>query len=208
MKKMFKLGMIMFTAIMLVSGCSGKSAKAEAETEPPQTLYPISIDGNEILIGQTTVQALLDQGFNITVSEMTEDKKINKYEVDPEAALEPNTYYSGGSIWITDKIFALISIVSDENTTKMGDAVIARLEFSLISGEKSDLEKISLNNVPVTEITRDKAGEMFPDFSGDDNVWLQYGSEYDYTLSFSQEDHLLSKFSVDKEYDIDWTTKK
>ena len=33
-------------------------------------------------------------------------------------------------------------------------------------------------------MSREKAGEMFPDFSGDDYMWLQKGEDYEYFLSF------------------------
>ena len=196
-KKFLKTGVILFMAAMLLAGCSGKSSKTETEAEPEQALYPVTIDGKEILVGQTTVQTLLDEGMNVTVSEMTEDKQINKYEIDPDATLEPNSYYTGGSIWVTDSIFA-----------RMGDAVIARLEFSLTSGEKSELEKITFNGVPVSAISREKAGEMFPDFKGDEYMWFQSGDDYEYFMSFSTTDSMMNKFSVEKEYDVDWNSKE
>ena len=155
MKRVFKTGMILLAAAALLSGCSGKNGKEEtASAEPAQVLYPVAIDGKEILVGETTVQTLLDQGMNVTVSEMTEDKQINQYEIDPEAELEPNTYYTGGSIWVTDSIFAHISLVTDEKAVRMGDAVIARLEFSLVSGEESELKRIAFNGVPVSRFQR------------------------------------------------------
>ena len=146
--------------------------------------------------------------MNVTVSEMTEDKQINHYEIDPEAELEPNTYYTGGSIWVTDSIFAHISLVTDEKAVRMGDAVIARLEFSLVSGEESELKRIAFNGVPVSEMSREKAGEMFPDFSGDDYMWLQKGEDYEYFMSFDPTDHMLSSFSLEKEYDVDWSSEE
>ena len=66
-----KTGVILFMAAMLLAGCSGKSSKTETEAEPEQALYPVTIDGKEILVGQTTVQTLLDEGMNVKVSEMT-----------------------------------------------------------------------------------------------------------------------------------------
>ena len=207
-KKFLKTGVILFMAAMLLAGCSGKSSKTETEAEPEQALYPVTIDGKEILVGQTTVQTLLDEGMNVTVSEMTEDKQINKYEIDPDATLEPNSYYTGGSIWVTDSIFAHISLVTDENAVRMGDAVIARLEFSLTSGEKSELEKITFNGVPVSAISREKAGEMFPDFKGDEYMWFQSGDDYEYFMSFSTTDSMMNKFSVEKEYGVDWNSKE
>ena len=209
MKKSLKTAAIIaaVAAVLALSGCSGKGAKKETTAaEPAQELYPVTVDGKEILVGQTTVQALLDGGLKVTVSEMTEDKQIIQHEVDPEMELEPESYYSGGSVWITDSVFAQISMVTGEEAVRMGDAVIARLEFSLISGEKADLDKIEFNGVKVSEISRKKAGEMFPDFTGDEYMWLQKGSDYEYFMGFSAEDTMLTQFSVEKEYDVDWSS--
>ena len=55
------------------------------------------------------MQTLLDAGFKVTVSDSSADfSEITQFEIDPEQELEANTYYSGGSVWITDSIFANI----------------------------------------------------------------------------------------------------
>ncbi len=203
-----------FTAMLLMflgvvtAGCSNTDKTSETEEAPPAVVYPVSIDGSEILIGETTVKTLLDKGLKITVSEMTPDKQINHYEIDPETELEANSYYSGGSIWITDSSFAHISMVTDENNVKMGEAVIAYLEFSLSSQDKTGLDNLLFNGVPVTEISREKAGEMFPDFTGDENMWFSPASmtDYEYFMSFDM-DGMLNKFSLKKKYDVDWNSK-
>lgn len=208
MKRMLKTVILILTAAILLAGCSGQGGKKEEETEPAQALYPVSIDGIEILMGQTKMQALLDGGLRVTVSEKTADNKINQIEIDPEMQMDANSYYSGGTIWITDSIFAHIALVTDEDSVKMGEAVIARLEFYMTDTNESGLEKISFNNVPVKEISREKAGEMFPDFTGDDYIVLQYGLDYDYSLSFDQQNNMLNKLSITKKYDVDWSSKK
>ena len=81
----------------------------EPEPEVEEPLYPVSIRGTEIRVGETTVQALLDAGMEVTWSEMTSDMQIEEYVVDPEMELEANSYYSGASIWVTDSTFAHIS---------------------------------------------------------------------------------------------------
>ena len=208
MKRLLKTGMLVLTAAMLLTGCSSQGGKKEAEeTEPSQTRYPVSIDGKEILMGETKMQTLLDNGLRITVSEKTENNQINQIEIDSEMKMETNSYYSGGTIWITDSIFANVSLVTDKDAVKMGDAVIARLEFHLRREEKSDMERIAFNGVPVSEISREKAGEMFPDFKGDDYMLFQNGTDYEYFMSFNQEDSMLDNFSITKEYDVDWTSK-
>lgn len=205
MKKSVKyLGLLLLTSVLL-TGCGGSAEEEEAQAQPQQELYPVTIDGTEVRLGETTVQALLDKGLTLTVSEADENMNITEYEIDPEMELERDSYYSGASISISDNLFAHISLVTGPSTTRMGDAVIAYMEFYFQSADKSELEKISFNGVPVTEISREKAGEMFPDFTGDDNMWLQYGPDYDYTLSFDT-DKMLVKLSLSKKYDVDWSS--
>lgn len=200
MKKLLMSGMIMAAALLLVAGCGKK------EEQEQQKLYPVSINGSEIRVGETTVQTLTDAGLKITVSKDTagDMSDISRYELDPDQQLEANTYYSGGSIWISDSVFAHISVATGDEAVTMGDAVIARLEFDLAGAGEEDLSGIQFDGVPVSELTREKAGEMCPDFSGDENMWLQYGTDYKYDLNFDSEGKMI-KFSIEKEYDVDWT---
>mgnify|MGYP006922122352 FL=1 len=214
MKNIFKrsgiLALLLFFITTAVTGCSGER-KEEPVEEVEEPVYPVTIDNVEIRIGETTVQSLLDKGFKMTVSELTPDNEYYQYEIDPELELEANSYYTGGSIWITDQIFVHISIVTDEEAIRMGDAVIAYLDFSLAGGDEADLERIAFNGVPITELNRDKAGEMFPDFTGDENMWFSPYTmkEYSYFLGFnSQTDYSLMRFSVEKEYDVDWNSEQ
>ena len=209
LKKWSLVGLSLIFIVMTLTGCSGENKDDKTSNKPEEKLYPIMIEGQEILVGQTTVGTLLDKGFKVTVSEMTADKQINKYEIDPNEELEANSYYTGGSIQINDSLSALISLATDEKSVKMGDSVIARLEFTFLSEDRSYLDNILFNGVSVNELTRDKAKEMFPDFTGDDNMWFSPASmtEYKYFLSFSWEGQ-LQNFYVEKKYDVDWSSKK
>lgn len=203
-KKRYTIGLILTALVLMTAGCaSGEKEEEKAE----EVLYPVSIDGTEILVGETTVQALLDKGFKVTVSEMTADKQINEYEIDPEEMLEANSYYSGASIWLTDSSFAHVSLATDEENIRMGDAVIAYMEFSLSATDRTGLDKIAFNGVPVTELTREKAGEVFPDFTGDQNMLFSQPTmlEYQYFMGFGA-DGMLTQFSVKKDYDVDYSS--
>ena len=207
------LGLLVICFAVAAAGCSSGKDDKKSDSDNEETkgvIYPVSIDGTEIRVGETTVQALLDKGFKITVSEMTSDNQINQYEVDPEEELEAKTYYSGGSIWITDKTFAHVSMVTGDESVKMGEAVIAYMEISISNEELKSLNNVLFNGVPVTEITREKAGEMFPDFSGDDNMWFSPATmtDYKYFMSFSAKEKILNNLSVEKKYDVDWNSKK
>lgn len=203
-KKLITAGLAMVMGMALMTGC-GQSGNTPKEEKPPQQCYPVTINGQEVRVGETTVQTLLDQGLVVTVSEMDSSNHITKYEIDPDMELESNSYYSGASISITDSNFAHISMVTDEEAVRMGDATIAMLEFYL-GGTSEDRSAIELNGVPVNEITQEKAQEMFPDFSSYDYYMHEYGDDYEYSLSFSQQDELLSHFILKREYDVDWSS--
>lgn len=202
MKKKWILGFILALVLITVAGCSDGSKGEDDTKASEEVLYPISVNGTEIRVGETTVQALLDAGLSVTVSE-----NFESYEVDPETELEANSYYTGASVWVTDSIFALISFVTEDEAVKLGDAVIARLEFQMYGEEDTSvLEKITLNGVPITEITHAKAEEMFPDFTGNEVMWLKKGLDYEYDLNFDMETTLLKSFTVARKYDVDWSS--
>ena len=203
-KKSAVVALVLLLGAMLITGC-GQDGGESKEKEPALPLYPVTVNGTEIRMGETTVQALLDQGLSVTVSEMDSNHQITKYEIDPEAILEPNSFYSGASIQISDSIFAHISMVTEDEVVRMGDSTIAWLEFYL-GGDAEERANITLNGVPVNEIDHDKAIEMFPEFSSYDNYMSsKYDPIYEYSLSFSQQDGLLSKFIIKRKYDVDWS---
>lgn len=205
LKKCGMAGVLLVLSVMLTTGCSNGGKNGEAEEASADPVYAVTLDGSDIIIGETTVQTLLDKDLKITVSEMSEDYEITQYEIDPEAELEANSYYTGGTVWITDTIFANISIVTDEENIRMGDAVIAYLEFSMSDEDASGLDKILFNNIPVTELSREKAGEVFPDFTGDETMWFSPASvsDYKYFMAFDSSGR-MTKFSVERKYDVDW----
>lgn len=66
------------------------------------------------------------------------------------------------------------------------------------------LEQIPLDGVPVTGFTRELAGEKYPDWIGDENLWLKYGLQYKYDPNFDSTGK-MSQFTVECKYDVDWT---
>lgn len=210
-KALFRLGSVCLAVLLMIAALSGCSELLGGESSrEEETLYPVSVNGREIRVGETTMATLLDAGYKVTVSEWTEDHSdIEEYEVDPEQILDANSYYSGGSVWLSEASFAHVYFVTDEEPVKIPDAVIAYMEFNL-GAEESDavLEKIQINGVPITEITRAKAEEMFPDFTGDEVMWLKYGLDYKYDLNFDSATGKLRKFSVERKYDVDYNTSE
>lgn len=191
---------LMLTALLLFLSACGQE-DGESGQENGETLLPISVNGKEIRVGETTVQTLLDEGFNVSWV----DEEYNRIIVDPTEQLEANSYYTGGSIEVTDNMSFSISLVTDEEAVSLGKAVIARLEIHTAAEEdQSVLETISFDGVPITELTREKAGEKYPDWTGDEVMWLHYGLEYKYDLHFDMSTGGFNGFIVERVYDVDW----
>lgn len=191
-----------------LAGCAEQHSE-ESVSEVEEPLYSVSVNGTEILVGETRIQALLDAGYEIAWSEMIQGTppQIQEYTLDPEMQLERNSYYSGAHVTISDHFSVLISFVT-EQAVPLKDAVIARMEFSFSRGENdSELSDIIFNGVSVPDMTREKAGEIFPDFMGDSAMWFSTGlKNYEYFMGFNSNTGELIKFSVERKYDVDWSS--
>ncbi len=201
-KKARVLFCLLLTAFMLFLTACGKGEEGDGKDGgSDEVLLPISINGKEIRVGETTVQTLLDEGFEVSWV----DENFNRITVDPTTQLEADSYYTGGSIKVTDNMSFSISFTTGEEAVPLGEAVIARLELT-VAGEddKSVLETISFDGVPITELTQKKAAEKYPDWTGNETMWLHYGLEYKYDLNFDMSTGYLNKFAVERTYDVDW----
>lgn len=197
-KRMRFLVCLLAASLLLLSACGQESGGEEPEGE---VLLPVSINGKEIRVGETTVQTLLDEGLEVSWV----DENYERIAVDPDTLLEANSYYTGGSMKVTDNMSFSISLATDEEAVPLGEAVVARLELNMAAEEdKSVLETIAFDGVPVTELTRELAGEKYPDWTGNEVMWLHYGLEYKYDLNFNMSTGLLSGFAVQRTYDVDW----
>lgn len=201
MKKMRSPLCLLLIAILLLLPACGQDGGEGSQNE--EVLLPISVNGKEIRVGETTVQTLLDEGLNVSWV----DEDYNRITVDPATQLEANAYYTGGSVKVTDNMSFTISMATDEEAVSLGQAVIARLELHMAAeDDKSVLEKISFDGVPVTELTQEKAVEKYPDWTGNEVMWLHYGLEYKYDLTFDMATGYLNGFTVERTYDVDWNS--
>lgn len=201
-RKMRFLLCLLLTALMLcLSACGKDDGGSGQDGDKTDVLLPISINGKEIRVGETTVQTLLDEGLEVSWV----DEDYNRITVDPATQLEANAYYTGGSIKVSDDMSFMISFTTDEEEVSLGQAVIARLELTVAAeSDKSVLETISFDGVPVTELTQETAVEKYPDWTGNETMWLHYGLEYKYDLNFDMSTGYLNKFAVERTYDVDW----
>lgn len=201
-KKTRSLLCLVLAALMLsLSACGGDDGKTDQEGDSAEVLLPVTINSKEIKVGETTLQTLLDEGLEVSWV----DENYERITIDPTTQLEANSYYTGGSIKVSDNLSFSISLATDEEEVPLGQAVIARLEATLANEtDQSVLEKIVFDGVPVTELTQAKAAEKYPDWTGNEVMWLHYGLEYKYDLNFDMSTGYLNKFIVERTYDVDW----
>lgn len=120
MKKITAKGIVIFMAMAILTGCSGDKKTDEPTLEPEiagtaslptlaQMQMPVSIQDQEIIVGETTIQELLDAGFELMVSEWN-GRSIVQRELDPEETLVTGTKNTEISFWISDSSFARLSI--------------------------------------------------------------------------------------------------
>lgn len=202
-KTRFLLCLILAVFMLFLSACGKDDGGSSQGGGNNDVLLPISINGKEIRVGETTVQTLLDEGLDVSWV----DEDYNRITVDPATQLEENSYYTGGSIKVSDNMSFMISFTTDEEEVSLGQAVIARLELTIAAeDDKSVLETITFDGVPVTELTHEKAAEKYPDWTGNEVMWLYYGLEYKYDLNFDISTGYLNKFAVERTYDVDWNS--
>lgn len=196
-----RLCLFLAVFMLFLSACGKDDGKSSQGGGGDDVLLPISINGKEVRVGETTVQTLLDEGFDVSWV----DESYHRITVAPATQLEANSYYTGGSIKVTDNMRFAISFATDEEEVSLGQAVIARLELTMAAeDDKSALETISFDGVPITELTQEKAAEKYPGWTGNEVMWLHYGLEYKYDLNFDISTGYLNKFAVERTYDVDW----
>lgn len=196
-----RLCLFLAVFMLFLSACGKDDGESSQGGGGDDVLLPISINGKEVRVGETTVQTLLDEGFDVSWV----DESYHRITVDPATQLEANSYYTGGSIKVTDNMRFAVSFATDEEEVSLGQAVIARLELTMAAeDDKSVLETISFDGVPITELTQEKAAEKYPGWTGNEVMWLHYGLEYKYDLNFDISTGYLNKFAVERTYDVDW----
>lgn len=198
MKNSLLKGMIFILSIMLLAGCGRK--EEEPEPEPlmlEDHAVPVTIDGQEIIVGTTTMQPILDAGFPVSLAEW-DGQQVTEHEIDPNEILTAGSSLTEISFWLTDSAFIRLSVEAGSEDIRVGDAVITRLALHLSHQAESLPDNLLVSGVPVTELSREKAGELFPDFEQADLSVTQQGEDYRCTLMFSPRTHALYHFTLMK----------
>lgn len=198
MKNSLLKGMIFILSIMLLAGCGRK--EEEPEPEPlmlEDHAVPVTIGGEEILVGTTTLQPLLDAGFPVSLAEW-DGEHVTEHEIDPNEILAAGSALTEISFWLTDSAFVRLSVEAGNADIRVGDAVITRLALHLSHQADTLPDDLLVSGVPVNELSREKAGDLFPDYEQADLSVTQHGEDYRCTLMFSPRTHVLYQFTLMK----------
>lgn len=164
-----------------------------------EEIYPLSVDGTEITLDQTTVQTLYDAGFEISVMD-TSTGSVQWYAIEEDMPLDADSVYTGIYIGKGDERYASIGVVT-EDACEMKDGVI----YSLTSAEDG-LDKIAIASVLLTDLTEEKALEIEKKL-GANEYYQSYVTDKK-ILRITRENGAtgaVTKLEVEVRYDIDYT---
>lgn len=196
MKNRLLKGIVVILSLTFLAGCG--SREDEPEPEPlmlADHAVPVTIDGEDVIVGQTTLQPLVDAGFPISLAEW-DGEHVTEHEIDPNEILTAGTSLTELSFWLTDSAFIRLSIEAANEDMRLGDAVISRLALHLSHQADTLPDNLMVNGVAITELSREKAGELFPDFEQAELSVTQHGEDYRCTLMFSPRTHVMYQFTL------------
>ena len=113
-------------------------------------IYPLTVDGTEIMLDQTTMQEIFDAGFTVSVRDDSSGS-VQWYEIEADMMLDAESVYTGIYIGKNDERYALISVVT-EDACQVRDSVV----YALKSTEEG-IGKIAISSVLLTDLTEEKA---------------------------------------------------
>lgn len=193
MKKIWKkrlagivAGLLMMAA---VTGCGSK--------EGP--IYPLTVDGTEITLDVTTMQAIYDAGFEVTVMDNSSGS-VQWFEVDADTPLDADSVYTMVYIGKGGERYASVSVVT-EKACPMQESVI----YALTSTE-AGLNKITIASVLLTDLSEEKALEIEKNLESTD--YYQSCVTDSKILRITRENGAtgaVTKLEVEVRYDIDYT---
>lgn len=178
--------------LMLLASAAGCGADAK-EGE----IYPLTVDGTGITLDVTTMQAIYDAGFEVTVLDTS---TMDRYEIAADTPLDADSVYTGVSIGKNGDIYASLSVVT-EDACAMSESVI----YSF-TGFGSYGDKITIASIPLTELTEEKAKEIEKKL--EDGEYFQSYVSDSRILRITRENGAagaVTQLEVEVRYEIDYT---
>ena len=178
-------GLLLFA---LVPGCGKEKDE----------IYPLTVDGTEIMLDQTTMQEIFDAGFTVSVRDDSSGS-VQWYEIEADMMLDAESVYKGIYIGKNDERYALISVVT-EDACQVRDSVV----YALKSTEEG-IGKIAISSVLLTDLTEEKAKKIESNLKADglctsyvtDSIILRIARENGTTGA-------VTELEVEVRYDIEY----
>lgn len=146
------LNVVMAVAFILaicfpMSGCSSNKSM--------ETPYLITIDGTDIIVGETTLNTLYEAGYSI-LNPRGDFSDLEEVNADYE--LEANAAFNQLYVRKDDVNFAELTIITGEADAPASEAVIARV---IVCGS-DEISKVSFSGVAVSNLTVEMLKEYLP----------------------------------------------
>lgn len=188
MKKIIKLFMVIFVCMGL-SGCAGNGG---------DKAYPITMEGTEVIVGETTVGTLIDAGFTIREISYSDDN-----EITGDTMLEKNSYYTGYYVDKDDTEYCSIAIVTDNKDIPIAEAIIAKVQ---IDSELSHfIDNTTFDGVKLPDLTIDAAQEHIAGSEKSDDNSSVYLSGANYFVDVNFNNDSFTELEIKRKYDVDYS---
>lgn len=107
-------------------------------------LVAVSVQGVEIIPGETKVQTLLESGFSLAEQQATN-------EIDPEAEAEANSYYSMIFLVKDKEEYGLITIANDANRAQpIPECIVLKIA---VYDFHEGIEEVTVDGVAMSSLT-------------------------------------------------------
>lgn len=177
--------------LLLLASAAGCGGAKEGE------IYPLTVDGTDITLDVTTMQAIYDAGFEVTVLDTS---TMDRYEIAADTPLDADSVYTGVNIGKNGDIYASLSVVT-EDACAMSESVIYGF-----TGFGSYGDKITIASVPLTELNEEKAKEIEKKL--EDGEYFQSYVSDSRILRITRENGAagaVTQLEVEVRYEIDYT---
>lgn len=186
-----------FVKRLMVAAMGAVLCVSLASCSSKDVAYPVTIDGTEVMAGETTLSVLYDAGYTI----MSMDT-IGSTEVEASYQLDADSYYTGLYIAKGDTRIASVALVTDKKAVPASDAVIGSIEVN--SEYKHPLDTATFAGVKISELTPEKFQEVVAGSKMRDDGNSAYYSGSKYLVRADYKDGAIISLQMKRNYDVDY----
>lgn len=195
MKKMVKQLAALVVGIAL-------SLSLAACSSSKDVVYPVTLDGTEIIVGETTLSTLYDAGY--TIMALNIGTKMGSTELDASFELDANSYFTGLYAKKGDVKMATLAIVTDSKAVPASEAVIGTVKVN--SELDHPMDKATFDGVTISELTAETTKEHVPDSTIRDDGSAAYLHGDKYSIQVDFENGVPISLEMKRKYDVDYTS--